>query len=114
MGSDAQPGSPHMTAFVWGRETALQCGLFQLGCEDPRCASAGLFAVCHRMPFRVARPPGSVLAVIMPSNVSMLLSAIQRGEFVAADQLLPLVYDQLREMARANVGTPPACWVMCV
>ena len=39
----------------------------------------------------------------MSSNVSTLLSAIERGESVAADQLLPLVYDQLRELARAKL-----------
>lgn len=44
----------------------------------------------------------------MPSNVSILLSAIQRGESVAADKLLPLVYDQLREMARAKLAQESA------
>jgi RNA polymerase sigma factor (TIGR02999 family) len=34
----------------------------------------------------------------------MLLSAIQRGETRAADELLPLIYDQLREMARAKLA----------
>ncbi len=39
----------------------------------------------------------------MSSDVSALLSAIQRGESHAADALLPLVYNQLREMARAKM-----------
>ena len=44
----------------------------------------------------------------MSSDVSMLLSAIQRGESAAADDLLPLVYHQLREMARAKMTHEPA------
>lgn len=44
----------------------------------------------------------------MPSDVSMLLNAIQRGESHAAEELLPLVYNQLREMARHNLAHEPA------
>ena len=44
----------------------------------------------------------------MSSDVSMLLSAIQRGDSAAADDLLPLVYNQLREMARAKMTHEPA------
>ena len=40
----------------------------------------------------------------MSSDVSILLSAIQRGESHAADELLPLIYNQLREMARAKLS----------
>ena len=40
----------------------------------------------------------------MSANVSMLLSAIHRGETVAADELFPVVYDELREMARAKLA----------
>lgn len=40
----------------------------------------------------------------MSSDVSMLLSAIQRGESHAADALLPLVYNQLRAMARTKLA----------
>lgn len=36
----------------------------------------------------------------MSSDVSQLLSSIQRGEPTSADSLLPLIYNQLREMAR--------------
>ena len=40
----------------------------------------------------------------MSSDVSTLLSAIQRGNSHARDELLPLVYDQLRELARAKLA----------
>ncbi len=39
----------------------------------------------------------------MSSDVSMLLNAIQCGDSRAADELLPLVYRQLRELARAKM-----------
>lgn len=44
----------------------------------------------------------------MNANVSKLLSAIHHGETVAADELFPLVYDQLREMARAKLAEEAA------
>lgn len=40
----------------------------------------------------------------MSSDISTLLIAIERGESVAADALLPLVYEQLRELARAKLA----------
>ncbi len=41
---------------------------------------------------------------MMSSDVSMLLSAIQHGDPGAVDELLPLIYNQLREMARAKLA----------
>lgn len=40
----------------------------------------------------------------MASNVSVLLIAIHRGEEVAANELFPLVYEELRAMARAKLA----------
>lgn len=40
----------------------------------------------------------------MLSDISTLLIALERGESVAAEALLPLVYDQLRELARAKLA----------
>lgn len=40
----------------------------------------------------------------MPSDVSMLLSSIHRGDSRAASELLPLVYKQLRELARVKMS----------
>ncbi len=40
----------------------------------------------------------------MSSDISTLLIALEHGESVAAEALLPLVYDQLRELARAKLA----------
>ena len=40
----------------------------------------------------------------MSSDVSILLNAIQQGDSAAVDELLPLIYNQLREMARAKLA----------
>ncbi len=44
----------------------------------------------------------------MSSDVSILLSAIQRGDSNAAEDLLPLIYNQLREMARTKMAQEAA------
>jgi len=38
------------------------------------------------------------------ANVTQLLQAIEHGQPAAAEQLLPLVYDELRRLARAKLG----------
>ena len=38
------------------------------------------------------------------SNVTQILSAIDRGDPTAAEKLLPLVYDELRELAAVRLG----------
>ena len=38
------------------------------------------------------------------SDVTLLLKAIDRGEHQAADNLLPLVYDELRKLAAARLA----------
>lgn len=38
------------------------------------------------------------------SDVTQILSAIQRGESSAAEQLLPIVYQELRELAAAKLA----------
>src|SRR6516162_5773295 len=38
------------------------------------------------------------------NEVTQILSAIERGETHAADQLFPLVYDALRELAAAKLA----------
>ena len=39
------------------------------------------------------------------SEVTQILEAIQRGEPKAADQLLPLVYEELRRLAAAKMAS---------
>ena len=41
------------------------------------------------------------------SKVTQLLSAIESGDNRAADELLPLVYDELRRLARARLAAEP-------
>jgi len=38
----------------------------------------------------------------------MILSAIERGERVSSEELLPLVYDELRKLARSKMANQPA------
>ena len=41
------------------------------------------------------------------SDVTQILNAIQNGEAQAADQLLPLVYDELRKLATQKLAREP-------
>jgi RNA polymerase sigma factor (TIGR02999 family) len=45
-----------------------------------------------------------LLAVIVMSDVTRLLSAIDQGDPRAAEQLLPLVYDELRRLAAIKIA----------
>jgi len=51
----------------------------------------------------VAREPSS-LSVPPMSEVTRILSAIEQGDAHAADQLLPLVYDELRQLAAQKLA----------
>jgi RNA polymerase sigma factor (TIGR02999 family) len=42
------------------------------------------------------------------SNISRVLSAIERGDPAAAEQLLPLVYDELRRLAARKLALEPS------
>ena len=43
-------------------------------------------------------PPAGGMLSFMSSNVTSILSAIEQGDPSAAEQLLPLVYDELRKL----------------
>lgn len=45
--------------------------------------------------------------VYVMNEVTEILQAIQRGETAAADQLLPLVYEELRKIARSKMAHEP-------
>src|SRR5262249_57161406 len=47
-------------------------------------------------------PAGGMLSFM--SDVTRILSAIEQGDPSAADQLLPLVYDELRRLAAVQMG----------
>jgi RNA polymerase sigma factor (TIGR02999 family) len=49
--------------------------------------------------FRLASLPADVYPLLVMSDVTQLLSAIEQGDRHAARQLLPLVYDELRKLA---------------
>src|SRR5262249_31436523 len=49
-------------------------------------------------------PPGVWVSSGFMSDVTRILSAIERGEPHAADQLLPLVYDELRKLAAQKLA----------
>jgi RNA polymerase sigma factor (TIGR02999 family) len=51
----------------------------------------------------VKRPPRQAILVAM-SEVTQILSAIEQGDPHAAEQLLPLVYDELRKLASQKMG----------
>jgi RNA polymerase sigma factor (TIGR02999 family) len=68
-----------------GRETKPQCRL--LVDSDGKRASSSLTRMSPKM-----------------TDVSSILFAIDRGDTQAADQLLPLVYDELRKLARAKLA----------
>jgi RNA polymerase sigma factor (TIGR02999 family) len=47
-----------------------------------------------------------MVALIRP--VTHILEAVQRGDPKAADELLPLVYEELRQLAAAKMASQPA------
>ena len=51
------------------------------------------------------RPPGTSVPSVPPmSDVTRILSAIDRGDPHAAEQLLPLVYNELRKLAAERMA----------
>src|SRR5262245_12310375 len=74
-----------------------------------RCQSASR----HRMPAShvtkgACHGRGGGLSSLVVSNVTQILDAIDRGDRQAADQLLPLVYQELRRLAsRKLAGEKP-------
>src|SRR5262245_15587912 len=46
--------------------------------------------------------------IIVMSDVTRILSAIQQGDRHASEQLLPLVYEELRRLAAARMAAEPA------
>src|SRR5262245_28074970 len=56
-----------------------------------------------RNPSACRPPPGRLSSVVM-SDVTHLLNAIEQGDPHAADQLLPLVYDELRRLAAQRLA----------
>jgi RNA polymerase sigma factor (TIGR02999 family) len=53
---------------------------------------------------RSGTPPGRPSEALLMNDVTRLLSAIEHGDPQAAEQLLPLVYDELRELAAQRLA----------
>ena len=43
-----------------------------------------------------------------PNHITQILRALRRGEVRASEELLPLIYDELRQMATARMAREPA------
>src|SRR5690349_20958937 len=65
-------------------------------------------AISRRAPSPGRRPggqrTGGLTANLAMTDVTRILSAIERGEPRAAEQLLPLVYDELRKLAAQRLA----------
>src|SRR4051812_7343354 len=59
--------------------------------ERMASVAPGRYSTPHRSPRNAASPP--------MNDVTRILSAIEQGDPHAAEQLLPLVYDELRKLA---------------
>jgi len=59
------------------------------------------------MLFNACPHPGVRLLSLLMSDVTQILSAIDRGDPHAAEELLPLVYDQLRALAAKKIAREP-------
>jgi RNA polymerase sigma factor (TIGR02999 family) len=61
-----------------------------------------------KFPFPTARglrrPSAGGILAFVPSDVTQILSDIERGDPSAAEQLLPLVYDELRRLATQRLA----------
>ena len=44
------------------------------------------------------------------SEVTQILERVERGDGTAAEELLPLVYEELRKLAAAKMALRMNCW----
>jgi RNA polymerase sigma factor (TIGR02999 family) len=64
---------------------------------------------CHAFAARSSRQTGTTMSEPqVPSEITGILEALTRGEPQAARQLLPLVYDELRRLARQKMAREKA------
>jgi hypothetical protein len=56
-------------------------------------------------PGEMTESPGGIIGVM--ADVTQILSQIESGEPSAAEQLLPLVYEELRKLARGLLKKVP-------
>ena len=67
------------------------------------------YGAARGYPSDAARPHAEVAREVAPpmSDVTQILSAIEQGDPKAAEQLLPLVYNELRNLAIQKLGRVP-------
>src|SRR5215467_2123840 len=53
---------------------------------------------------RSGTPPGRPVEAVSMNDVTRILSAVEHGDPTAAEQLLPLVYDELRRLAAQRLA----------
>jgi len=53
---------------------------------------------------RIGEAPGAAIGNVSMNDVTRILSAVEQGDAGAAEQLLPLVYDELRKLAAQNLA----------
>ena len=83
--------------------------LFRCSSSEPGASATGYSVLSTRSPSLTLTPrcwPVTSAAVMLDlmSDVTRILSAIEQGDPHAAEQLLPLVYDELRKLAAAAAG----------
>src|SRR5262245_13628063 len=92
------PGLPGSLSASPGRVARLRAfGAERLVGRGERATAA------NHVPTSLRTPPAPVILGPM-SDVTRILSAIDQGDPSAAEQLLPLVYDELRKLAAARMA----------
>jgi RNA polymerase sigma factor (TIGR02999 family) len=54
--------------------------------------------------FRSGAQPGQLLVIVPMNEVTRILCAVEHGDAQAAEQLLPLIYDELRNLAARRLA----------
>jgi hypothetical protein len=84
-----------------GVECNNPCWRFAMSVAERFSGGWGIRETCGVRELRPT-PAGSILFIM--SDVTRILSAIEQGDPNAAEQLLPLVYDELRKLAAQKLA----------
>ena len=72
------------------------------GRQGPASSAGGRFSPARQFPLELAGGFGYPTSIM--SEVTVILDRLQQGESIAADELLPLVYEELRRVAAAKMA----------
>ena len=102
------PSSWRRARSAWSENRISVNVRWTAACNPWRRRSVGIPAGSHTRPFRDSperlrtyRPP---FILDRMSEVTRIVSAIEQGDPQAAEQLLPLVYDELRKLAAQKLA----------